>query len=73
IIGGALGGLLHAIVTVQFGVDQIISGVAINILAPAFARFMSLDIDPEKEGEVKLEIEPRKSDKPPRSEPAATA
>lgn len=41
IIGGALGGLLHAVVTVQFGVDQIISGVAINILAPAFARFMS--------------------------------
>lgn len=41
IIGGALGGLLHAIATVGFGVDQIISGVAINILAPGLTRFMS--------------------------------
>lgn len=40
-VGGALGGLLHAIATVSFGVDHIISGVAINILAPGLARFMS--------------------------------
>lgn len=39
--GGALGGLLHAVATVSFGVDHIISGVAINILAPGMARFMS--------------------------------
>ena len=32
IFGGALGGLLHALATVTFGVDHIISGVAINIL-----------------------------------------
>ena len=31
---GALGGLLHALATVTFGVDHIVSGVAINILAP---------------------------------------
>ncbi len=40
-LGGALGGLLHAVATVQFGVDHIISGVAINLLAPNLARFMS--------------------------------
>jgi len=40
-IGGALGGLLHAVATVTFGVDHIISGVAINILAPALTRYLS--------------------------------
>ncbi|WP_418958724.1 ABC transporter permease [Streptomyces tritici] len=33
ILGGMFGGLLHAIATVTFGVDHIISGIAINILA----------------------------------------
>ncbi|MFC5909470.1 ABC transporter permease [Streptacidiphilus monticola] len=32
-IGGAVGGLLHAVVTVTFGVDHVVSGVAINLLA----------------------------------------
>jgi len=41
LIGGGLGGLLHAIATVSFGVDQIVSGVAINILAPGLARYLS--------------------------------
>lgn len=41
IIGGALFGLLHAIATVTFAVDQIVSGVAINILAPGLMRFLS--------------------------------
>ncbi len=41
LLGGALGGLLHAIATVNFGVDQIISGVAINILAPGLTRYLS--------------------------------
>ncbi len=41
LIGGALGGLLHAIATVTFGVDQIVSGVAINILAPGLTRYMA--------------------------------
>ncbi|MEZ5343799.1 MAG: ABC transporter permease [Acidimicrobiales bacterium] len=43
-LGGAVGGLLHAVATVQFGVDHIISGVAINILAPGLARYMSESI-----------------------------
>jgi general nucleoside transport system permease protein len=32
---------VHAIATVTFGVDHIISGVAINILAPGVARYLS--------------------------------
>ena len=39
--GGALGGLLHAIATVTFGVDHIVSGVAINILALGWTRYLS--------------------------------
>lgn len=41
VAGGALGGLLHAVATVTFGVDQIISGVAITILAPGVTRYLS--------------------------------
>jgi ABC-type uncharacterized transport system permease subunit len=41
IIGGALGGLLHALATVTFGVDHIVSGVALNLLGPGVARFLS--------------------------------
>jgi ABC-type uncharacterized transport system permease subunit len=44
LVGGAFGGLLHAIATVSFGVDHIISGVAINILAPGVARFLSSEV-----------------------------
>ena len=33
IAGGATGGLLHAVATVNFGVDHIISGVAVNLIA----------------------------------------
>ncbi len=44
IIGGGLGGLVHAIATVTFGVDHIISGVAIIIAAPGITRFLSLEI-----------------------------
>ncbi|MFC4010585.1 ABC transporter permease [Nonomuraea purpurea] len=41
LLGGALGGLIHAIATVSFGVDHIISGVAINLLGPGVTRFLS--------------------------------
>ena len=44
LLGGAVGGLLHAIATVSFGVDHIISGVAINILALPAARFLSTEV-----------------------------
>ena len=41
IVCGLLGGLLHALVTVTVGVDHIISGVAINILAPGLTLYLS--------------------------------
>jgi ABC-type uncharacterized transport system permease subunit len=41
VIGGAVGGLIHATATVIFGVDHIISGVAINILAVGFTEFLT--------------------------------
>ena len=36
-----LGGLLHAIATVTFNVNHIVSGVAINILALGTTRYLS--------------------------------
>ena len=50
VLGGALGGLLHALATVTFGVDHIVSGVAINILAFGLARYLSIEYFGEKEG-----------------------
>ncbi|QHF97281.1 ABC transporter permease [Streptomyces sp. NHF165] len=41
VVGGALGGLLHALATVTFGVDHIVSGVAINILALGLVRYLA--------------------------------
>ncbi len=41
LIFGALGGLLHAIATVGFGVDHIISGVAIIILAGGATQYLA--------------------------------
>jgi ABC-type uncharacterized transport system permease subunit len=43
-IGGGIGGLIHAIATVTFGVDHIISGVAINIIAPGAVRFLASEV-----------------------------
>jgi simple sugar transport system permease protein len=44
LIGGALGGLVHALATVTFGVDHIVSGVAINVAAPGVTRFLSSEV-----------------------------
>jgi simple sugar transport system permease protein len=41
LVGGLIGGLLHAVATVTFGVDQIISGVAIIILSTGAARYLA--------------------------------
>ncbi|MEU8528305.1 MULTISPECIES: ABC transporter permease [Streptomyces] len=41
ILGGMIGGLLHAVATVTFGVDHIISGIAINILAVGFTTYFA--------------------------------
>jgi ABC-type uncharacterized transport system permease subunit len=42
--GGAIAGLVHAVATVTFGVDQIVSGIAINLIAPGVTRFLSSQI-----------------------------
>ena len=42
IFGGAMFGLIHAVGTVTFQVDHIVSGVAINILAAGVARFLNV-------------------------------
>ncbi len=41
VIFGALGGLLHAIATVTFGVNHIVSGVAINLLGAGITKYLS--------------------------------
>ncbi|HEY3086575.1 MAG TPA: ABC transporter permease [Jatrophihabitantaceae bacterium] len=41
IVGGFIGGIVHAVATVTFGVDQIVSGVAITILATGLARYLA--------------------------------
>jgi len=41
VFAGALGGLLHALATVTFGVDHIVSGVAINILGLGAAQYLA--------------------------------
>lgn len=41
VVMGALGALLHAIATVGFGVDHVVSGVAINIIAAGLVRYIS--------------------------------
>jgi general nucleoside transport system permease protein len=41
VLGGAAGGLVHAIVTVTFGVDHIIAGVAVNILAGGVTAYLA--------------------------------
>ena len=38
---GAVGGALHALATVTFGVDHIVSGVAINIIGLGASRFLA--------------------------------
>jgi general nucleoside transport system permease protein len=42
VLAGTLVALIHAVVTVTFRVDHIISGVAINILAIGLPRFLSI-------------------------------
>lgn len=50
ILGGALGGLLHAIATVGFGVDHIVSGVAINLLGGGVARYLNIVVYDDETG-----------------------
>lgn len=53
VAGGAVFGLIHAVATVTFAVDHIVSGVAINILAGGAMRFLSsITYTPETGGSV---------------------
>jgi simple sugar transport system permease protein len=51
-IAGALGGLLMAVATVSFGVDHIIAGTAILVMAPGLARYLSDLIFPQYGGSI---------------------
>lgn len=44
IIGGMLGGLTMSVATTTFGVNHIVAGVAINLIAPGIARFMASEL-----------------------------
>ncbi len=41
ILGGAVGGLIHAVATIRFNIDQVISGVVMNLLAFFGVRYLS--------------------------------
>lgn len=41
VLGGMLGGLIHAVATVRFNVDHVISGVAMNLFAFGGMRYLS--------------------------------
>jgi simple sugar transport system permease protein len=41
VLGGMFGGMIHAVATVRFNVDQIISGVVLNLLAFFGVRYLS--------------------------------
>ncbi|MGO4131819.1 ABC transporter permease [Janibacter sp. RAF20_2_2] len=47
---GAVGGLVHALATVTFGVDHIVSGVALNIVALGVASYLAARFFGELEG-----------------------
>jgi simple sugar transport system permease protein len=65
VLFGALGGLLHALATVTFGVDHVVSGVAINILAAGVARFLSELLYTDNEAGGGVTQSPALSSNPP--------
>jgi len=66
VLFGMLGGLLHALATVTFGVDHVVSGVAINILAAGTARFLSELFYTDNPAGGGVTQSPPVSSKPPR-------
>ncbi|HVR32145.1 MAG TPA: ABC transporter permease [Acidimicrobiia bacterium] len=51
-LAGAVGALLMAVATVTFGVDHIIAGTAILVMAPGIARYLSGLIFPDYGGSI---------------------
>jgi ABC-type uncharacterized transport system permease subunit len=47
---GLIGGLLHAVATVTFGVDHIVSGVAINLIGLGATTYLAEAVFPDLEG-----------------------
>ena len=47
---GIIGGLLHAVATVTFGVDHIVSGVAVNLIGAGVATFLAEAVFTDYEG-----------------------
>ena len=41
VVGGLVGGVIHATATVVFGVDHIVSGVALNIIGAGVAKYLA--------------------------------
>jgi ABC-type uncharacterized transport system permease subunit len=50
IVGGMLAALLMSLATTTFGVNHIVAGVAINLLAPGIARFMASELFADTQG-----------------------
>jgi simple sugar transport system permease protein len=50
IIGGMMGGLVMSVATTTFGVNHIVAGVAINLIAPGVARFMASELFVDVQG-----------------------
>ncbi len=50
IVGGMLCGLLMSLATTTFGVNHIVAGVAINLIAPGIARFMASELFVDAQG-----------------------
>lgn len=51
-VGGAIGGLVLAVAAVTYGVDHIVAGVAINLMAPGVARFLSDQLFTSRGGSI---------------------
>ena len=73
VLFGALGGLLHALATVTFGVDHVVSGVAINLLADGVVRFLSELIYTEDTGGGPTQSPSLSSDPPEFSVPVLSS
>jgi ABC-type uncharacterized transport system permease subunit len=50
IVGGMIGGLVMSVATTTFGVNHIVAGVAINLIAPGVARFMASELFVDVQG-----------------------
>ncbi|MBW3084677.1 hypothetical protein KEM60_00866 [Austwickia sp. TVS 96-490-7B] len=50
ILIGMVGGLIHAVATVYFGVDHVVSGVALNLIGPGAAKYLAARCWPQYQG-----------------------